>query len=106
MEEYEDRNLKPKEEEGGMKPGAGQALAAFILCVVGFHFAVSYYFSFVGMILGIVSLAINRDTEQQPFKTFRKFAIPFGIVDVVLGAILSFVWLIAAFIALISATFS
>ena len=97
--EYEENN----EETGGLQPGSGQALAAFILMVVGFDFACSYYLSFIGMILGIIALSLNRETEQQPFKTFRKFTFPFAVVEIVLGALLSSIFIFAFGIGFIGA---
>ena len=88
-----DNNEEVKEETTGLQPGSGYALAAFILMTIGFEFALSYHLSFVGVILGILALALNKETEQQPFKTFRKFTTPFAIVEIVVGAVLSSIYI-------------
>ena len=97
-----DNNKESKEQTSGLQSGSGYALAAFILMVIGFEFAFSYHLSFVGVILGILALALNKETEQQPFKTFRKFTTPFAIAEIAVGAVLSSIYVTVFTISLIA----
>ena len=92
-----------EEQKGGMKPESKKALVSFILSIVGFGFACAWYVAIVGVILGIVSLALNRNTDQQPFRTFSKVAKPVGIVDIILGSIMFLVAIIVTIVTIVAA---
>ena len=92
-----------EQQEGGMRPESKKALISFILSIVGFGFACAWYVAIVGVVLGIVSLALNRSTEQQPFKTFSKVAKPVAIVDIILGAIMFIVAIIVTIVTVVAA---
>ncbi len=101
---------EPKAEEqqqGGMQPNSKNALIAFILSVVGFGFAWSWYVAIVGVILGIISLVFQKkiqgEVEQQPFKVFGKIAKILAIVDIIVGAIMFVVALIVTIVIAVGA---
>ena len=101
---------EPKAEEqqqSGMQPNSKNALIAFILSVVGFGFAWSWYVAIVGVILGIISLVFQKkiqgEVEQQPFKVFGKIAKILAIVDIIVGAIMFVVALIVTIVIAVGA---
>ena len=95
------------EQQGGMQPNSKNALIAFILAVVGFGFAWSWYVAIVGTILGIISLVFQKkiqgEVEQQPFKVFGKIAKILAIVDIIVGAVMFVVALIVTIVLAIGA---
>ena len=97
---------KPAQQEGGLRPESKNALIAFILSVVGFGFAWSWYVAIVGVVLGIVSLVfhkkIDREVEQQPFRVFGKIAKILGLVDIIVGAIMFVVAIIVTIVTAIA----
>ena len=101
---------EPKAEEqqqGGMQPNSKNALIAFILSVVGFGFAWSWYVAIVGVILGIISFAFQKkiqgEVEQQPFKVFGRIAKILALVDIIVGAIMFVVALIVTIVLAVGA---
>lgn len=98
---------KPAEQQGGMQPNSKNALIAFILAVVGFGFAWSWYVAIVGTILGIISLVFQKkiqgEVEQQPFKVFGKIAKILAIVDIIVGAVMFVVALIVTIVLAVGA---
>ena len=98
---------QPAEQQSGMRPESKNALIAFILSVVGFGFAWSWYVAIVGVVLGIVALAfhkkIDREVEQQPFRVFGKIAKIVAVVDIIVGAIMFVVALIVTIVTLVAA---
>lgn len=99
----EEPAAEQEQQQGGMKPESKKALVSFILSIVGFGFACAWYVAIVGVVLGIVSLALNRSTDQQPFRTFSKVAKPVGIVDIILGSIMFIVAIIVTIVTIVAA---
>lgn len=90
----EDTTSKPAMEV----PGNKFALIAFILTVVGLSFALGTVTGLVGMVLGIVGLAMLKKAaaDRKPFSVFQKIAKPLGIVSIIVGVLAFTLWLIIA----------
>ena len=95
------------EQQSGMKPESKNALISFILAVVGFGFAWSWWVAIVGAVLGIVALVfhkkIDKEVTQQPFRVFGKIAKIVAIVDIIVGAIMFVVALIVTIVGAVIA---
>ena len=105
--EEKPENQEPKTQENQeMIPESKNALIAFILSVIGFGFAWAWLLSVVAVVLGIVGLNYlkmnEKETEEQPFRTFGRIAKPVAIVDIALGAVMFVVYLIVLIVKLVS----
>lgn len=76
---------------------AKNALMAFILSLVGFGTDAIPFVSIASIILGCIALKLNRAAAgitRKPHAIFQKISKPFAIIDIVLGIIMTIVWLI------------
>ncbi|HNX15850.1 MAG TPA: hypothetical protein PKO28_00530 [Bacilli bacterium] len=104
MEEKENLNVEPFEQDpaGGMSPNDKNALVSFILALVGLFLCET----FIGpIVLGIISLSLNKKSNggnKKPFTVFAKIAKPVAIIDIILGPI-ALIIIIASIVAFVAA---
>lgn len=81
--------MENSKQENNQNTPVGKALASFIISVIGLVFSSTAILCIPGLVLGIVGLALSKNSEEvnkNPYLTFRRIAYPMGIVAIVIGA--------------------
>lgn len=79
----------------------GAALASFILSFVAITFATSAVLGVPGMVLGIVGLSLSnrsKDTNNNPYRTFRRISHGMSIASIVIGAVMTTLIVVTIFV--------
>lgn len=80
------------------------ALAAFIMSIIGFCLAWEPFVCLAGIILGAIALGKAKkgaEVEKQPHKTFVKVAKPVATVSLIAGIVMTLFWAIYGIIVLV-----
>lgn len=95
MSEEKVEKVEVQPVEGG--DAKKKALVSFILSLVGFALGFAPFVCLGSIVLGIVSLSLHKKSAgvtEKPHTIFRKIAKPFGIIDIIAGAVMFVVYLL------------